>query len=164
MGKELWVQLHLKIPLNLFLPTCSSETANNIPDQSSVEFNWICILWIQNRLIPWIKIKSGKYYTHTEVAGTTQLIQLGLSFSIYIKVYFYRVITIHHHHHHVPEGLGMFPVPWSSKWSWSLHLFFGRPMFLILLVYIVVLVLVFVSILCTCCSHFFWYCFISLII
>ena len=36
----------------------------------------------------------------------------------------------HHHHHHVPEGLGVFPVPWSSKWSWSLHLFFGRPMFL----------------------------------
>jgi len=21
------------------------------------------------------------------------------------------------HHHHVPEGLGMFPVPWSSRWS-----------------------------------------------
>ena len=21
----------------------------------------------------------------------------------------------HHHHHHVPEGLGMFPVPWSSR-------------------------------------------------
>ena len=34
------------------------------------------------------------------------------------------------HHHHVPEGLGMFPVPWSSRWSWSLHLFLGRPMFL----------------------------------
>lgn len=40
------------------------------------------------------QIKSGKYYTHTEVAGTTQLIQFSLSFSIYIKVYFYRVITI----------------------------------------------------------------------
>jgi len=36
----------------------------------------------------------------------------------------------HHYHHHVPEGLGVFPVPWSSKLSWSLHLFFGRPMFL----------------------------------
>ena len=36
----------------------------------------------------------------------------------------------HYHHHHVPEGLGMFPVPWSSRWSWSLHLFLGRPMFL----------------------------------
>ena len=34
------------------------------------------------------------------------------------------------HHHHVPEGLGVFPVPWSSRWSWSLHLFLGRPMFL----------------------------------
>ena len=49
------------------------------------------------------------------------------------------------HHHHVHEGLGVFPVPWSSKWSWSLQLFLGRPMFLRLLVYIVVLVLVFYS-------------------
>ena len=32
--------------------------------------------------------------------------------------------------HHVPEGLSMFPIPWSSRWSWSLHLFLGRPMFL----------------------------------
>ena len=36
----------------------------------------------------------------------------------------------HHHHHHVPEGLSVFPVPWSSRWSWSLYLFFGRPVFL----------------------------------
>ena len=27
----------------------------------------------------------------------------------------------HHHHHHVPEGLGVFPVSWSSRWSWSLQ-------------------------------------------
>jgi len=39
-------------------------------------------------------------------------------------------ISHHHHHHHVPEGLGVFPVPWSSRWSWFLHLFLGRPMFL----------------------------------
>ena len=45
----------------------------------------------------------------------------------------------HHHHQHVHEGLGVFPGPWSSKWSWSLHLFFGRPMFLRLLVCILVL-------------------------
>jgi hypothetical protein len=32
-----------------------------------------------------------------------------------------------HHHHYVQEGLGVFPVPWSSKWNWSLHLFLGRP-------------------------------------
>jgi len=68
-----------------------------------------------------------------------------------------------HLHYHVHEGLGVFPLPWSPKWNWSLHLFLGRPMFLrpfgsycnacygIL----------FVSILCTCCSHFSWYCFIS---
>jgi hypothetical protein len=58
-------------------------------------------------------------------------------------------------HYHVHEGLGVFPVPWSTKWNWSLHLFLS-PMFLcpfglycntsfgILLVFI----------LCTCCSHF----------
>ena len=52
-------------------------------------------------------------------------------------------ISYDHHHHYVPEGLGVFPLPWSSKWSWFLHLFFGRPMFLRPLVYIVVFVLVF---------------------
>ena len=36
----------------------------------------------------------------------------------------------HHHHHHIVEGLGMFPVPWASRWSWSLPLFLGCPMFL----------------------------------
>ena len=69
----------------------------------------------------------------------------------------------HHHHHHVPEGLGMFPVPWSSRWSWSLHLFLSRPMFLrpFGLYCSVCFGSLFVSILCTCCSHFFWYSFIS---
>ena len=68
-----------------------------------------------------------------------------------------------HHHHHVPEGLGVFPVPWSSRWSWSLHLFLGRPMFLrpFGLYCSTCFGSLFVSILCTCCSHFFWYCFIS---
>ena len=36
----------------------------------------------------------------------------------------------HHLHHRVHEVLGMFSVPWSSRWSWSLHLFLGRPIFL----------------------------------
>jgi len=69
----------------------------------------------------------------------------------------------HHHHYHIPEGLGVFPVPWSSKWSWSLHLFFGRPMFLppFGLYRNACFGILSVSILCTCCSHFFWYCFIS---
>jgi len=54
----------------------------------------------------------------------------------------------HHHHHHVLEGLGVFPVPWSSRWSSPFHLFLGRPMFLrpfgyIVFGYILVLVLVF---------------------
>ena len=43
-------------------------------------------------------------------------------------------IKAHYHHqqHHndVPEGLGVFPVPRSSRCSWSLHFFLGRPMFL----------------------------------
>ena len=57
----------------------------------------------------------------------------------------------------------MFPVPWSSRWSWSLHLFLGRPMFLrpFDLYCSACFGSLFVSILCTCCSHFFWYCFIS---
>jgi len=61
----------------------------------------------------------------------------------------------HYHHHHVPEGLGVFSVPWSSKWSWSLHLFFGRPMFLhpFGLYCSACFGILFVSILCTCCSH-----------
>jgi len=69
----------------------------------------------------------------------------------------------HHHHHHVPEGLGVLPVPWTSNWSWPLHLFFGRPMFLrpFGLYRNTCFVILFVSIHCTCCSHFFWYCFIS---
>ena len=64
-----------------------------------------------------------------------------------------------HHHHHVAEVLGIFPVPWSSRWSWSLHLFFGRPMFLRPLGWYcsVCFDILFVSILCTCCSHFSWY-------
>ena len=82
-----------------------------------------------------------------------------LTFSyIYLFIYHH-----HHHHHHVPEGLGVFPVPWSSRWIWSLHLFLGRPLFLrpFGLYCSAYFGSLFVSILCTCCSHFFWYCFIS---
>ena len=70
---------------------------------------------------------------------------------------------IHHHHHHVPEGLGVFPVPSFSRWSWSLHLFLSRPMFLHPsgLYCSACFGNLFVSMLCTCCSHFFWCCFIS---
>jgi len=69
----------------------------------------------------------------------------------------------HHHHHHVHEGIGMFPVPWSSRQSWSLHLFLGRPMFLLPfgLYCRACFAILFVSILCMCCCHFSWYCFIS---
>jgi len=69
----------------------------------------------------------------------------------------------HHHHHHVHEELGVFPVSWSSRRSWSLHLFLGRPMCLrpFGLYCSACFGILFVSILCTCCSHFSWYCFIS---
>ena len=52
--------------------------------------------------------------------------------------------------------LGVFPVPWSSRWSWSLHLFLGRPIFLhpFGLYCSACFGSLFVSILCTCCSHF----------
>ena len=47
--------------------------------------------------------------------------------------------------------------------SWSLHLFLGRPVFLrpFGLYCNACFSSLFVSILCTCCSHFFWYCFTS---
>jgi hypothetical protein len=72
-------------------------------------------------------------------------------------------IIVIYHHHHVPEGLGVFPVPWSSICSWSLHLFLGRPIFLLPfgLYCSACFGSLFVSILCTCCSHFSWHCFIS---
>jgi hypothetical protein len=71
----------------------------------------------------------------------------------------------HHHHHHVHEGLGIFPVPWSSKWNWSLHLFLGRPLFLrpFGLYCNACFGILFVSTLCTCCSHFSWYCLFPLL-
>ena len=67
----------------------------------------------------------------------------------------FHIYTTYHHHHHVPEGLGMFPVPWSSRWSWCLHLFLGRPMFLRPsgLYFSACFGSMFVSILCTCCSQ-----------
>ena len=57
----------------------------------------------------------------------------------------------------------MFPVPWSSKWNWSLHLFLSQPIFLrpFGLYCSACFGILFVSILCTCFSHFSWYCFIS---
>jgi len=68
-----------------------------------------------------------------------------------------------HHHHHVPEGLGLIPIPCIFKMKLSLHLFLGRPMCLrpFGLYCSACLGILFVSILCMCCSHFSWYCFIS---
>jgi len=87
---------------------------------------------------------------------------LCVAWKITFKIHRFQ-FSHHHHHHHVPEELGVFPVPWSSKWSWSIHLFFGRPMFLrpFGLYCNACFGILFVSILCTCCSHYFWYCFVS---
>ena len=65
----------------------------------------------------------------------------------------------HHHHHHVPERLGVFPVPWSSRWSWSLRLFLGRPMFLrpFGLYCSACFGSLFVPILCTCFKYIYIY-------
>jgi len=46
------------------------------------------------------------------------------------RVMFTFRVSVHHHNHHVHEGLGVFPVPSSSRCIWSLHLFLGRPTFL----------------------------------
>ena len=68
-----------------------------------------------------------------------------------------------HHHHHVREGLGLIPVPCILKMklvppslprSSYVSLSFG-------LYCSACLGILFVSILCMCCSHFSWYCFIS---
>ena len=69
----------------------------------------------------------------------------------------------HHHHHHVQEGLGLIPVPCilkmklvppslprSSYVSSSFGLYCSA-----------CLGILFVSIVCMCCSHSSWYCFIS---
>ena len=115
------------------------------------------------------------------------LIDVAITLTLYIYIYIYnRAITLQynriafslfrslqflchnhhhqHHHHHVPEGLSVFPVSWTSRWSWYLHLFLGLPMSLLPfgLYCSACFGSVFVSILCTCCSHFSWYCFLRL--
>lgn len=64
---------------------------------------WICIyrIWIQNKLIPWIQNKPRKYYVYRIVVGTIPLINLGLSFCIYILAIifvFLQVVTTDLHH------------------------------------------------------------------
>jgi hypothetical protein len=84
-----------------------------------------------------IAMPSGCSYLFTQfwtisILGTSnfRVVGLVLDKSFNESCYFRCLQNHHHHHHHVPEGLGVFPVPWCSRWSWSLHLFLGRPMFL----------------------------------
>ena len=68
-----------------------------------------------------------------------------------------------HHRHHIQEGLGLIPVPWILKLklvppSLPRSSYVLRPFGLYCSACLGIL---FVSILCMCCSHFSWYCFIS---
>jgi len=108
---------------------------------------------------------NDHYDSNIYVECTSVVILKFLWQSFYITSPHTLHIHHHHHHHHVPEGLGVFPVPWSSRWSWSLHLFLGRPMVIrpFGLYCSACFGSLFVSIFATCCSHFFWYYFISFI-
>ena len=107
--------------------------------------------------VAWIYVLIGNIFLY-QMSEAWRLL-------MYMKV---RAIPIlhhhHHHHHHVHEGLGVFSVSWSPRWSWSLRLFLGCPLFLrpFVLYCSAGFGILFVSILCACCSHFSWYCFISL--
>jgi len=98
---------------------------------------------------------------------STNCINLNVQYNkitpLIITIIILLLLLFYHHHNHVHEGLGVFPVPWSSIWNWSLHLFLGRPMFLrsFDLYCNTCFGILFVSILCMCFSHFSWYCFIS---
>jgi hypothetical protein len=104
-----------------------------------------------------LKSNTFRKPTITEVSDyfkCTQLICHRKSSHVRIFITFY--------HHHVHKGLGVFPVPWSSRWIWSLYLFLGRPLFLrpFGLHRSACFGTLFVSVLCTCNSHFSWYSFI----
>ena len=81
---------------------------------------------------------------------------------LYAKSIFYHHHH-HHHHHHIQEGLGLIPVPCILKMklvppSLPRSSYVLRPFGLYCSACLGIL---FVSILCMCCSHFSWYCFIS---
>jgi len=109
----------------------------------------------------WVAISMSKRLFYGVTVFRSEVSpQPSLSYGFYVYSRpFTKFIIIHH----VPERLGMFPVPWSSRWNWSLHLFLGHPMFLCPfgLYCSACSGSLFVSILCTCRSHFYWYCFIS---
>jgi hypothetical protein len=77
--------------------------------------------------------------------------------------WYIKVKTDIHHHHHIQEGLGLIPVPCTLKMklvppSPSRSSYVFRPFGLYCSACLGIL---FVSILCMCCSHFSWCCFIS---
>ena len=139
----------------------------------------LCAVWSmtdEGRQAPVLLIQQ---WHGQNIVGQSELIVEGRSFilkwmewwsqtyqclaeKVFWEIYGICCFIFHHHHHHVYEGLGMFPVPWSSRCSWSLHLFLGHPTFLrpFGLYCSACFGSLFVSTLCTCCSHFCWYYFI----
>ena len=102
----------------------------------------------------WVAISMSKRLFYGVTVFRSEVSpQPSLSYGFYVYSRpFTKFIIIHH----VPERLGMFPVPWSSRWNWSLHLFLGHPMFLCPfgLYCSACFGSLFVSILWTCCRHF----------
>jgi hypothetical protein len=138
-------------------------------NSSQGDFRLFAYLWIQifyyfliyarvSQITTLLGVFRVKFYVHFSSPN--------LFHATYSKLQNLLFRHYHHQHHHVQEGLGVFPVPWPSKWDWSLHLFLGRPMFLrpFGLYCNAWFGILFVSILCTCCSHFSSYCFIFLTI
>ena len=147
-----------------FVPNIWAQWLQNDPPFTAIqELSRSCLIASDMRCL--IHTDSDWYY------DTQPDYSYASGYCVFCKVYvvdiYWQLCSYnyhhHHHHHHVREGLGVFPVPWSSRWSWSLHLFLGPPMFLrpFGLYCSACFGILFVSILCTCCSHFFWYRFIS---
>ena len=87
-------------------------------------------IWLQYAYVVGLLLLHARTHTHTHTHMFSniwiQTCQYSTSSNFNQHLYFHH----HHHHHHIPEGLGSFPVPWSSRWSWPFHLFLVRPMFL----------------------------------
>jgi len=95
-----------------------------------------CILLIEGFFCVSGWLSHGAWNRDTPLKCHLRNIKFNLSSGTKFSCHF-NILKYINNHHHVHEGLGVFSVPWSSRWSWSLHLFLGRPMFL---------------------RHFGWYC------
>jgi len=133
--------------------------------------SWLIATFIQAVLKVWVPLPENEFYIQRYGAASVSSVHFAFRLLHVNDLYsdrfrWARVLTDkmyqcfethhhHHHHHHVHERLGVFPVPWSSKWIWSLRLFLGCPIFLrpFGLYCNACFGILFVSILCMCCSH-----------